>query len=503
MRTLKELAQIVKGINLYSKDLLIVDNKRNSKVQQYYEKILSEDFQTDADAALFFYNETPSHSRYKSLKYNLRNVLINTLFFYESKDKSNDYLNATLYCSKNLLASKLLLGLSVKNAGIDLCQKVLRKALEVEYTEYIVAASKSLRVSIGANQGDLEKFNHYNNIYKEQKKILDAESLAEEYYYLLVLPYAKSKEKREDTYSLAKEYQQQLMPLLEKYTSPRLHMFGRIIEVIGYLAVSNHEMVAKLCKEAYTFFKEKRYNYYTPIKMFVHNELISCIQLKDFQQGEEAIKKTLAITRSGGHNWYINQELYLLLALHSKKYDKAYHILYDAISSKAFSKVRFYNKERWEIHKVYIDFLIFIKKITVVEKGRFRIGKFLNSVPTYSKDKRGLNIPILIAQLLFMIAKKDYDQAIDRFEAIKKYVSRYVGKDHNLRSNCFINMLLQIPAASFHKAGVIRKAQKYYDTLLATPLDVAGQSEEIEIIPYEDLWEFILESLETKRHDRR
>ena len=64
-------------------------------------------------------------------------------------------------------------------------------------------------------------------------------------------------------------------------------------------------------------------------------------------------------------------------------------------------------------------------------------------------------------------------------------------------------MLLQIPNASFHKAGVIRNAQKYYDTLLATPLDVAGQSHEIEISPYEDLWEFILESLETKRYDRR
>ena len=88
----------------------------------------------------------------------------------------------------------------------------------------------------------------------------------------------------------------------------------------------------------------------------------------------------------------------------------------------------------------------------------------------------------------------------DRFEAIQKYCSRFLRKDDNLRSNCFINMLLQIPKANFHRGCVERKVVKYYETLLATPLDVANQAHEIEIIPYEDLWEFILESLDTKFH---
>ncbi len=503
MRILKELVQVVENINLTSAEIITSDNKRKSKLQQYYKKILTGEFQTDADASQFFYNDVPSDSRYKSLKTNFRQILINTLFFYKSKEKANDYLEATLYCSRNLLAGRILIALSSKNAGIDLCQRVLRRALEVEHSEYIVAASKDLRLVMSANQGDTKKFNYYNDLYKKHKTILDAESLAEEYYSLLILPYAKSKEKREDTSPLARKYYEQLSLLLEKYTSPRLHMFGRAIEVISYLAINDYPTVIKLCEKAYKFFNQKEYNYYTPIKLFAHQELISCIQLKNYQQGKKAIEKTFSITRPGVKNWYFNQELYLVLTLHSKEYNEAYHVLHKVINSRNFSKTVPHIKERWEIHKIYIYFLIYIKKITVVEQQKFRIGKFLNSVPTYSKDKRGLNIPILIAQLLFMIVKKDYDQAINRFEAIKKYVSRYVSKERNLRSNCFINMLLQIPNSSFHKAGVIRKAQNYYDTLLATPLDIAGQSHEIEIIPYEDLWEFILESLETKRYDRR
>ena len=108
-------------------------------------------------------------------------------------------------------------------------------------------------------------------------------------------------------------------------------------------------------------------------------------------------------------------------------------------------------------------------------------------------------VPVAV---IFMIVKKDYDQSIDRFDSIKKYCSRYLRKGENPRSNCFINMLLQIPASNFHKARVEQKAKRYWDKLLITPLEVASQATEIEIIPYEDLWQFVLDSLEFKTFER-
>lgn len=59
-------------------------------------------------------------------------------------------------------------------------------------------------------------------------------------------------------------------------------------------------------------------------------------------------------------------------------------------------------------------------------------------------------------------------------------------------------MLLQIPHCGFHKAGVERKTSKYLNRLQTMPLDVAKQSHEIEIIPYEELWELVIDSLENK-----
>lgn len=132
--------------------------------------------------------------------------------------------------------------------------------------------------------------------------------------------------------------------------------------------------------------------------------------------------------------------------------------------------------------------------------SKFKPGKFFNETPIFSKDKRGMNIPILVIQILFMISQRKYNDAVDRIEAIEKYCSRYLRKDDTFRSNCFIKMLLQIPISGFHKTAVIRKSEKHRKQLETVSIDVANQASEIEILPYEDLWNFALECLDNEFH---
>ena len=61
-------------------------------------------------------------------------------------------------------------------------------------------------------------------------------------------------------------------------------------------------------------------------------------------------------------------------------------------------------------------------------------------------------------------------------------------------------MLLQVPQAQFHKEAVKRKADKYLKKLHEVPISNANQSTQIEIIPYETLWEYVLDSLDNRFH---
>jgi tetratricopeptide (TPR) repeat protein len=226
--------------------------------------------------------------------------------------------------------------------------------------------------------------------------------------------------------------------------------------------------------------------------------------LKKFDEGEKIAETCLAIQKKGSINWLIVLNYWVILSFHSNQYERAMKLFKEAKNHFNIDNMLIAASEHWKIYEAFLFYLLEINKIdkdNSILNSSFRISKFLNEVPNYSKDKQGINIPILIIQILFLLHQQKYDEIIDRTESLKTYVHRYLRRDGTFRSNCFIKMLLCLPSASFHKAGVIRRAKKYVDLLQSVPIGEANQSPEVEIIPYETLWEFVLESLDTKFHN--
>jgi len=102
----------------------------------------------------------------------------------------------------------------------------------------------------------------------------------------------------------------------------------------------------------------------------------------------------------------------------------------------------------------------------------------------------------LILQILFLLHQKKYSSIIDRVEPLNTYSYRYLRNDETYRSNCFIKILLQLPKSDFNKKAFLRHSDGFYQKLLEMPIEKAKQGNEVEIIPYETLYEFVLASLE-------
>ena len=484
-----------------------MEPREESKTHSFYKRIINGDFKSDEDAAAFFFNTTPNASKYKNLKRLLRERLINTLFFIKPTSSNSDYEKAFLYCSKNMFAANTLLFLQVYNAGINLCNKVLNKALKYELTDFIIEASRYLRLHYAVRAGNQEVFERYNEIYKEHLETKRLEILAEEYYCKLILPKVQNKANNESEgiYEKAMDSYKILEPYMDKHTSPFLHFIGNYILVIALMANFNYQEVIEVCEKAIKFFEAKFYTYRTPLRVFLHNQLVCHTQLKQYHKGKLVVEKSNLLVQKGTFSWFQNNELNLILALHSKNYQDAVEIFYNTTAYNKFRTLPDIVQEQWSIYESYVHFLSLIDLVIIPanRKRKFKLGRFLNSIPTYSKDKSGLNVPILIIQILIMIVNKDYDKSIDRIEAVEKYCSRYLTNKPSLRSSCFIKMLLQIPISHFHKAGVERRTAKYVERLRQNPLHISNQPHEIEIIPYDDLWEFVLQSLETKIYKKR
>lgn len=276
-----------------------------------------------------------------------------------------------------------------------------------------------------------------------------------------------------------------------------------------YLLKMSINRMISTCQDGLLFFNDRfpkkiSFRYIMTLRLGV-----AYLYLGDFKTARNHINTCLGMNPTPGMlHWNSTYSYYFTLEMLTKNYQAAADILVKIATTKEINKLDDMWLQQWRIRSAYIHFLAKIDYVDLMVLGRrrvpnFKLGKFLNDVPLYAKDKRGLNISILIAQVLILLADKKWDKIYDRMESLSQYSYRHFKNDSAVRSNCFIRMLLSLAKADFNPKRAQRYAQKYVDRLSTTEMNLNEYSTEIEIIPYEDLWQIILGLTEGKKHIRK
>jgi hypothetical protein len=257
--------------------------------------------------------------------------------------------------------------------------------------------------------------------------------------------------------------------------------------------------MSDVCESAVAFFENKDYHSGSALQGFYYNLLLCELNLRNYEKCQALALNYQSLYETGTFNWFKLQELYFLVAMHSGNYEQAAEICTYTTQHHTFSDQPAPLVELWKIFEAYVHFLYYTAILPDAKQAvRFKIARFVNETQVFSKDKRGMNIPILIIQFLFSFAEGRFEELADRVENMTKYRNRYLDESA-LRSNIFFRMLEQIPKAGFVAAEVEKRAEKYLVKLREVPLEAANQNHEIEIIPYEILWGMLLSSLKTSR----
>ena len=501
MHTLKELAYIVDKNKL--KSIEVLDISKKNRITNFYEAILKNRFETEEEAIAHFFPDAENTAPYRKLKATLKKRLVNSLFFIDVKKPGyNDRQQAYFQCHKDWAAARMLLGKNAWGASVEICERILKYALKYEFTEMALDLLRILRLNSSTRLGDISKFEKYKKLFQEYEQIMLADNKAELLYSELVMYYVKNISTKDNLQQQAIEYYEELKPNLGQFDSYKLHLYGGMIKLMIHTMVNDYTKAAKVCDEIIEFFEKKPYDANTPIQIAYYQKLVCYSQLRQFEKGRDAAERCISLIEEGNVNWFRYYELYFLLAMHTAKYQEAYEVLRTVTSHSRYTFLPSHMQEVWTIYEAHVHYLVNIDKVKPAKgDGRFtkfRLGRFLNNTPIFSKDKRGLNVAILSIQILFLIQSKKHYQAIDSLEAIEKYCNRYLRQGDTMRSYYFIRMLLSIAEASFHRGAVIRKAGKYIEKLKSIPMESASQPHKIEIIPYEQLWAFALDCLGKK-----
>ncbi|MBL7826818.1 MAG: hypothetical protein JNJ57_09315 [Saprospiraceae bacterium] len=506
MRDLIELVNLINKTKLKSNEFLNAIIEPGSKMEKLFKGLLDNSITSDEDVKALFKNETGVNVT--SLKNKLKERLLDAIFLLDFKDANySSRQKAFFECYKKWSAAMTLLIRNAKIVGIDQLELLLRHTKHFEFTELTLDILRVLRLQYSTVDGDIAKFETTKKQYLEYEQVWQMESKAELYYSELMAQYTNSKSTKTEVMDQARAYYNELKEFMEVCPSFKLHLFGRMVHLLIYNSVNDYVNTARLCEDAIEFFDKKEYDSGLPLQVFYYNLIVCYLQLGEFEKGQQVIHRCEYYFEEGSFNWFKLQELFFLLAMRTGHYTQGYHLWEKVTNYPNFKDKQPQIVEMWNIFQAYVFYLIKLEKIpesVLSERSkRFKMAKFVNTIELFEKDKRGMNISILIVKIIYAIAERDYEKSVDRIEAIDKYCSRYLKEKDTLRSNCFIKMLLQIPIANFHREATARKAERYLKMLQSEEAGSASQAHEIEIVPYEALWAMALESLQLKIYKKR
>lgn len=508
MKQLHELITLLGKNKVKSNVLLDALLESGSKKQELFDLIAEGRVQSDEEAISLLYGDPGAKNSYNVVKTKLKDSLTEALLLLDFRTTNYSNRQRSYHdCNMKWAAIQILLTSNARLTGIELLEKLLQQALKYEFTEIAINALRLLRLHYGNVEGDLKKFEQINMRYNHLQTLWIWENRAEELYTSMTIGFVNSKSGTAEISQIARQYFDEIGPWLSKYDSFKLHLFGRLIQITIYSSINDYQRTAELCEDALAFFKLKPYDSSLPLQVFYYQLAVSYIQLRAFDKGQALINSVESVFEEGSFNWFKFKELFFLLAMHTERYAEGASVCTQIMKHPKLNNHPAHISEMWKIYQAYVYILVRMGIISDDEyehkSTKFKLQKFLNDIPVFSRDRQGMNIPVLIAQILLLIVERNYEASIDRIGAIEKYCSRYLKQKDTLRSNVFIKMLLQIPLASFHKEALIRKAAKLLKMLQDTPMEISNQAYEIEIIPYEILWDMLIASLDRKTYRAR
>ena len=186
--------------------------------------------------------------------------------------------------------------------------------------------------------------------------------------------------------------------------------------------------------------------------------------------------------------------------MHTENYINAAGIYFKVVNHPRFPYTSENRQEKWKIFEAYLNYIFETEGLDRSllqnnKKRKFRLLRFLNEVPNFTKDKKGFNVSILIIQVLYLLEKGEYDAIINRSEALNVYCSRYLRKDESFRSSCFIKMLLVMEKEDFKYDRTKVMALKYFKKMVEYAEMEGNEVQDWEVIHYETLWQKVLNRL--------
>ncbi|MGK0365599.1 MAG: hypothetical protein ACI85O_002665 [Saprospiraceae bacterium] len=495
MEELQELISIVTKYKLRSVEVIGNVATTDSKYQEFYDLINSEKVRDDESAAAY-YGLQPTDKKYRRLKQGLKSRLGNMLFLTDGDHPDmSEFQKKKIKGIKDWFTILLLRQRGAKAFTVDLVKNSFKDLEKIEYSKGLLDYSVFLMTYYSTQSPNSTEFTIWNDNVEKYLLIYSAEVKSLASFYKIIQPHIKNKGYNSETVKLAKIEIAKLKPYKEKVSTGIFMTMYYMILVMEKMGCNDYDATIQVCEEVISKMQKKTYFAGVNISLFFHNMIACLIYTRQYTKAETIFNESQIYITEGRNDWFADKNLYISLQLHQQKLQIAWDTFQEVSAHPKYKKLSQHYLESWKILEAWLYLAAKKGKIEIEEthKKRFRLSKFLNEMPLFSQDKSGMNIQIILLQTAWSLKSGKYDDVTDRIDALKKYTSRHLDKNTNMRSNCLIRMIIKLAEESFHKTNTLVKTEKIYTQMQTKSPNIMEEAHDLEIVPYELIWEWILE----------
>lgn len=498
---MKTLFKLAKYNSEYLKIVeALMSQDKDNPLKKLFSIVFSERILDDNQAMQAIYGKK-NLSTFWRLKTRLKEILIKvSLLQNTSLEKEHSRINESMNQFRHTIVSKFLMQLKNNDLAIEIAERALIKSMKYGLTENVILLLRILIRHYSSTEYDKRRLKNYLIIQKKYLYMHNLEIKAENYYFDLQQSQLQSlATPNEETIEKAKKYVEELENV--KNVETFSFLLNRYKVKAAYFEyIKDYNSILKLSEDTLKEFNVPELKADSAITSINIRRTWALVQAGRNDETITIGLKEMIKLSLGSPAWYFISHYVLKAYMYKGAYNHAIDLIKKMIENTKFKNLGSSHRELFQttlgyVHLIVDSGLAGDPKKLKKNLPEFKIGKFLNTTPVFSKDKRGINVSILLMHIAILLQRKNYNAIIDRIDSLNQYAYRYLRKDDTFRSNCMIKMVVQMTKADFNPIRTERYTRDLLKQLEQVKLAGSGENIETEIIPYEVLWSIMLKAL--------
>lgn len=492
MDEIKELIKIVTDNTKKNIPLLDLKNQHQNgnKEMNLFLGIKNGQFSNDEEASTGIYGSEEVDFKFRMLKSRLNRKLLNHLFFMDFA--SNRYTKSTNIYQEVLdyfHFSRMLLNVGETKLGTKLLYKTIDLSKDCEFTSILNDCLRELR-EVYAKTYRPKLFQNIKNQIKEYEELERIEEKADLIFQENRLYINSTVNNRKKNFEPYLEAIKELEKLFKQTNSYNIFEKFFKLKICYHELAGDFETVLQITQSIESDYDKGKINQKRLDHLFINvSRGNALIKLKKFDEGSVFLEKMLQEVDNTSRDWYLFAEKFVMLNIQNEQYEKASDIFQRVAGNKSFAGLDEQEMLRWNIIRGYLFHLTGNKKLI----RKFDYQQFIGATPGFIKENAGYHVSIIILQVLSGI-DGDLVELHKKLDAMDDYVNRYLNNSFSKRTKTFCKLLHKIAIHNRDYETITVKSRYLQEKLYEA--EIAGESfVDFEIVPYEYLWEKVLNAV--------